>query len=91
MNRRELLSTLIVTSAAGAHLTSRLKLRRPHAGTRQPKPLTFDPAKLNGLSEKLMRSHYDNNYTGAVKRLRPDRSATGLIAEGRPGISVEGS
>jgi Fe-Mn family superoxide dismutase len=33
------------------------------------KPLTFDPAKVPGLSEKLIRSHYDNNYSGAVKRL----------------------
>jgi Fe-Mn family superoxide dismutase len=34
-----------------------------------PKPLTFDPAKVPGLSERLIRSHYDNNYGGAVKRL----------------------
>ncbi|WP_317534912.1 Fe-Mn family superoxide dismutase [Nitrosomonas sp. Is37] len=33
------------------------------------KPLTCDPAKLNGLSEKLIVSHYENNYGGAVKRL----------------------
>jgi len=35
----------------------------------QPKPLAFDPAKLNGLSEKLMRSHWENNYGGSVKTL----------------------
>lgn len=33
------------------------------------KPLACDPAVLDGLSEKLIRSHYDNNYGGAVKRL----------------------
>src|SRR5260370_11054399 len=33
------------------------------------KPLTCDPAKLAGLSEKLIVSHYENNYGGAVKRL----------------------
>lgn len=33
------------------------------------KSLSFDPAKLNGLSEKLMVSHWENNYGGAVKRL----------------------
>lgn len=33
------------------------------------KPLSCDPAKLKGLSEKLMVSHYENNYSGAVKRL----------------------
>ena len=33
------------------------------------KPLACDPAKLKGLSEKLIVSHYENNYGGAVKRL----------------------
>ncbi|TMH43108.1 MAG: superoxide dismutase [Betaproteobacteria bacterium] len=33
------------------------------------KPLSCDPAKLRGLSEKLIVSHYENNYGGAVKRL----------------------
>jgi len=33
------------------------------------KPLPFDPAKLNGLSEKLMHSHWENNYGGSVKAL----------------------
>jgi Fe-Mn family superoxide dismutase len=33
------------------------------------KPMPFDPKKIKGLSEKLLISHYDNNYTGAVKRL----------------------
>ena len=33
------------------------------------KPLPFDPAKLNGLSEKLIRSHWENNYGGSVKAL----------------------
>ena len=33
------------------------------------KPLACDPAALDGFSEKLIRSHYENNYGGAVKRL----------------------
>ena len=33
------------------------------------KPLPFDPKAIKGLSEKLLTSHYQNNYTGAVKRL----------------------
>ena len=33
------------------------------------RPLSCDPAKLNGLSEKLIVSHWENNYGGAVKRL----------------------
>lgn len=35
----------------------------------QMKSLCCDPTKLKGLSEKLIVSHYENNYGGAVKRL----------------------
>src|SRR5689334_9887683 len=35
----------------------------------QIKKLPFDPAKVKGLSEKLLQSHWENNYSGAVKRL----------------------
>ena len=34
------------------------------------KPLSCEPKKLKGLSEKLIVSHWENNYGGAVKRLR---------------------
>src|SRR5262249_18810384 len=33
------------------------------------KPLACDPKKLRGLSERLIVSHWENNYSGAVKRL----------------------
>jgi Fe-Mn family superoxide dismutase len=33
------------------------------------KPLSCDPSRLKGLSQKLIMSHYENNYSGAVKRL----------------------
>ena len=33
------------------------------------KSLACDPKKLRGLSEKLIVSHWENNYGGAVKRL----------------------
>jgi Fe-Mn family superoxide dismutase len=35
----------------------------------RPHPLALDPAKLDGLSQRLIESHHANNYTGAVKRL----------------------
>ena len=37
--------------------------------TYEMKPLACNPAKLKGLSETLIISHYENNYSGAVKRL----------------------
>ena len=33
------------------------------------KPLGCDPQRVKGMSEKLIVSHYENNYGGAVKRL----------------------
>jgi len=35
----------------------------------QIKPLSCDPVKIKGMSERLIVSHYENNYVGAVKRL----------------------
>src|SRR5579883_279719 len=35
----------------------------------EAKPMTLNPRRVRGLSEKILMSHYDNNYTGAVKRL----------------------
>lgn len=34
-----------------------------------PKPLSLDPKSINGISEKVLVSHYENNYLGAIKRL----------------------
>jgi len=33
------------------------------------KPLSCDPAHIKGMSERLIISHYENNYGGAVRRL----------------------
>jgi Fe-Mn family superoxide dismutase len=77
-SKRETLA-LLGTGAAGALIagiagaqnvvTPTTEVRRSMVGGREPKPLTFDPAKLNGLSEKLIRSHWENNYVGSVKTL----------------------
>ena len=42
--------------------------------------LPFDPTTLKGLSEKLLRSHHQNNYSGAVKRLNAIRAQLGGLA-----------
>ena len=39
------------------------------ANTYQAKPLSLDPKSIKGISEKVLVSHYENNYVGAVKRL----------------------
>ncbi len=44
------------------------------AGNHQIKPLKFDPARLEGLSERLITSHHENNYAGSVKTLNALRA-----------------
>ena len=39
------------------------------AADHSPKPLGFDPARLIGLSERLITSHWENNYQGSVRGL----------------------
>jgi len=90
MNRRELFSTLLVTSAAGAAALELQSQTPAPAAARQPRPLPFDPAKLNGLSEKLMRSHYDNNYSGAVKRLGQIEAQLASVTKDTPGFQLKG-
>jgi Fe-Mn family superoxide dismutase len=55
-----------------------------YRGDHQPKPLPFDPTKLRGLSEKLLRSHHENNYTGAVKRLNLIQQQLGQLPKDAP-------
>lgn len=44
---------------------------RPPAGPGKhaPVPLPFKPGSLTGISEKMITSHHDKNYAGAVKNL----------------------
>jgi superoxide dismutase, Fe-Mn family len=39
----------------------------------QFRPLTVDLSRLDGLSQRLVASHHENNYAGAVKRLNAIR------------------
>ena len=55
------------------------------------KPLPFDPAKIKGLSEKILVSHYENNYGGAVKRLNAiAEQLAGLDYAKAPGFLING-
>ena len=55
------------------------------------KPLPFDPKKIKGLSEKILVSHYDNNYAGAVKRLNAIvEQLAGLDYAKAPGFLING-
>lgn len=56
----------------------------PHAVT----PLPFAPGRLKGLSEKLIASHHDHNYAGAVSNLNAVRARIAELPKGAPGYLV---
>jgi Fe-Mn family superoxide dismutase len=57
----------------------------------QALPLPFDPKTIMGLSEKLLVSHHDNNYVGAVKRLGAIESQlTALDPATAPNFTLNG-
>jgi Fe-Mn family superoxide dismutase len=56
--------------AHGQQDAQRINVRaEAFAQTHEPKPLPFDSARLNGLSQRLIDSHWSNNYGGSVRAL----------------------
>jgi Fe-Mn family superoxide dismutase len=86
MNRRELI--IAFGAAFGPALTYPALAQQ--AAQRQMKPLPFDPTKLRGLSEKLLRSHYDNNYAGAFRRLGQIETMVSGLPKDAPGFQLKG-
>ena len=73
--RRNFLKAVSAAAASTAVLagTQALAQGNPQAAAKampyQAKPMPFDPKTITGISEKVLVSHYENNYVGAVKRL----------------------
>ncbi|UCI08753.1 Fe-Mn family superoxide dismutase [Mesorhizobium sp. B1-1-8] len=54
-------------------------------------PLPFKPPRLEGLSERLLASHYENNYGGAVRRLNAiEHRLDGLDWSAAPVFDING-
>jgi superoxide dismutase, Fe-Mn family len=54
-------------------------------------PLAFKPPRLDGLSERLLASHYENNYGGAIRRLNAiERRLSTLGWDGAPPFEING-
>lgn len=55
------------------------------------RPLPFDPSAITGLSEKLLKSHHERNYAGAVKRLGAIQTKlAGQDPAAMPGFELNG-
>lgn len=103
MSRRDLLQTITLggatalgATALGSIITSTAvaedKKGPPPAfsGNYQLKPLPFSAGKLKGLSEKLIVSHHENNYGGAIKNLNKVERELALVNKDTPGFVTAG-
>jgi Fe-Mn family superoxide dismutase len=71
-------TTLSLLAAAGAataaQATEPPALLKAYDYQHVPVPLPYASGSLKGLSEKLIQSHWENNYSGAVKALNTLRA-----------------
>jgi superoxide dismutase, Fe-Mn family len=93
MNRRQAIGALAGTVAATSLVPSSAHAKAPTImpvapGAHKPVPLPFNPAKLRGLSEKLLTSHHANNYTGALKNLNAVELELDKVTKDTPGFQV---
>src|SRR5262249_14199565 len=105
MHRRDLLvsgaatsaALLAVTTMAGAAPAGKQPpapppkgKTPPGMGKHAPAPLTFKPGGLSGISEKMITSHHDKNYAGAVKNLNKVETDLAALPADAPGYLVAG-
>lgn len=104
MHRRELLvqgaatGAALLAAAASADAAPAGKQPVAHAGGRTPPglgkhapaSLPFKAASLRGISEKMITSHHDKNYTGAVKNLNKVELDLAALKADAPGYLVAG-
>jgi Fe-Mn family superoxide dismutase len=89
IDRREFATTIATATAAAVVLSNTRDADAQRRGApAQPTllgapeaksivPLPFAPTSLSGLSERLLTSHHDNNYGGAVRKLNEIRQQLG--------------
>lgn len=73
-NRREMLAAAALATVV-AGLEGHANAAEAAPGAFAPQALPFSPASVGWLSEKIITSHHDNNYAGAVKRLSAIKGA----------------
>ena len=100
MSRREALGAIAAGTVATMILPATAALaqdapkpdapRKVEPGKHDVAPLPFDPSKLAGISEKMIRSHHEKNYSGAVKNLNKLEEQLATINKDTPGFLVAG-
>lgn len=84
----------VVATAAAASVSAAAGRAMPKEfpmASYDTRPLPFDAASIPGLSERLLKSHYEKNYGGAVKRLGAiEAKLAALDPAAEPGFQLNG-
>lgn len=73
MERRDFIAlgaATVAGSVLNAGEVTQNNMKPTHSEVFDLKPLKMDVSSLKGISEKIIMSHYNNNYGGAVKRAK---------------------
>lgn len=87
MNRRELLTTFLATAAIGGNAA---EVQAQQREGRQLKALSFAPDGLDGISERVITSHHQNNYSGAFRKLAAVESDLASLPSDAPAFLRKG-
>lgn len=82
-----LAASAVASAAPEAHPRSRAAAG---PGKHAPVPLPFKASALVGISEKMITSHHDKNYAGAVKNLNGVETELAALKPNAPGYLVAG-
>jgi Fe-Mn family superoxide dismutase len=75
---------------AGAPGREKQRITAFRPGQHAPRKLAFEAKKLRGISEKMITSHWENNYGAAVKNLNKVEEELVRISKDTPGFLVGG-
>ena len=82
---------VVMTVAASQSLAQAVSPSARSTAPYEVKPMPFDPSRVRGLSERILVSHYQNNYTGAVRRLNAiDAQLANLDWQSAPNFLING-
>jgi len=100
LTRREMIATIAAGSVLVAGRGAAMADKKTPATATPPTPLPagqhalkllpFDPKKLNGISERMIVSHHENNYGGAVKSLNKVEGDLANVTKDTPPYLVAG-
>lgn len=92
LTRRDAFGTLagVATALAARGVSAEAPAAATGPAPPSPVPLPFDPKSLRGISEKLITSHWENNYGGAVKNLARVRESIGQTGKDTPAFLTAG-